>query len=252
MKKIDRWETIIRNCRSQGEVRVTDLVRELNSSEATIRRDLREMEDLNMVVRFFGGAKLQNDQSMEPPMLLKAETNSSSKKRIGYTAAKLIRDNMMIYIDAGSTTYEMIDYITAKNITVVTNGIPHISKLGQKGINTIVLGGRLRWSTEALVGSQTIRQLKDLYFDMSFLGVNGIHEYVGLTTSNEMEASIKSTVIEKSTRSYALGDKSKFNLLFPVKFAEFADITIISDEIPDFDRSRIRYLLITGETNEKK
>ena len=252
MKKIQRWENIISKCRSDGEVHVSDLVEELQSSEATIRRDLRDMEDLNMVVRFFGGARFKDDQSMEPPMLLKAETNASSKKRIGYTAAKLIKDNMMVYIDAGSTTYEMIDYITAKNITVVTNGVPHITKLGQKGINTIVLGGRLRWSTEAMIGTQAAKQLKDLYFDMSFIGANGIHEYVGLTTSNEMEAAVKSLVIEKSTKAYVLSDKSKFNLLFPVKFAEFGDVVIISDDIVDFNRKRIRYLLINGETSETK
>ena len=71
------------------------------------------MEDLNMVSGITAG--LANDgQSAEPPMLIKSETNVSSKNQVARLAAGMIKDNQMIYIDAGSSTHEMLNYVRAK------------------------------------------------------------------------------------------------------------------------------------------
>ena len=153
----------------------------------------------------------------------------------------------MVYLDAGSTTCEMIKYITAKNITVVTPGIPQLSILGQRGINTIVLGGSLYWSTEAITGKQALAQLSELYFDTAFLGTNGIHEQFGFSTSNELEAETKSMAIKNSKTAYVVTDSTKFNLLRPIQFARLDEAVIITDTIPSFDRSKIRYFLSNGE-----
>ncbi|MEG0658513.1 DeoR/GlpR family DNA-binding transcription regulator, partial [Anaerorhabdus sp.] len=235
MSKQQRWNKIIELCKLQNNINVSELVISLGVSEATIRRDLSQMEELNMINRFYGGAKLNQLQYDEPPMLIKTSTNSNEKKQIARLAANMIKDNQMIYIDAGSTTYEMLNYITAKNITVTTIGVPHMNKLVQMKINTIVLGGNLHWQTEAITGNQALKQLEDLYFDVAFIGVNGIHEQVGLTTSNEQEASVKRMAIEHAHISYALADSSKFNILNAAKFSNLNQVTIISDAIEDFD-----------------
>jgi len=248
MKKQQRWGTIVNICHQNGKVDVRGLTQELHVSEATIRRDLQQMEDLNMIDRYYGGAKLNNDQYSEPPMVIKSETNNSQKESVGRMAAGLIRNNQMVYLDAGSAAYAMMRFITAKDITVTTVSIPNILYCGQKGISTIVLGGTLRWSTEAVTGNQTLKQLEDLYFDVAFIGVNGIHERVGFTTSNEQEAAVKLKVIEHSAVTYILADNTKFNKLCPVKYADLNQAIILSDDIPDgFSKDLIRYLLISGE-----
>ena len=71
-------------------------------------------EDLNMVSRYHGGVRLNDGQSEEPPMLIKSETNVSSKNQVARLAASMIKDNQMIYIDAGSSTFEMLNYVRAK------------------------------------------------------------------------------------------------------------------------------------------
>ena len=247
MLKQNRWTTIINLCKSKPGVSVSELVELLQVSEATIRRDLYQMEELNMVTRYHGGARLSSDQSSEPPMLIKSGTNNNQKNLVARLAASRIQDNQMIYIDAGSSTYEMIDYITAKNITVVTIGIPHIEKLGNKKIRTIVLGGTIRWSTSAVTGHTALYQLDKLFFDVAFIGVNGIHDIMGFTTTNQQEAEVKEKVIKHSKTAYILTDSSKFHILCPEKFASLDEVIILSDGITDFDETSIRYILTNGK-----
>jgi len=242
-----RWNDIMRLARENGTITVSKICSQLGASEATIRRDLQEMDDLHLLTRFHGGAKLNESQYIEPAMVIKAETQKEQKKQVAYCAAKQIQDNQMVYLDAGSTTCEMIKYISAKNITVVTPGIPQLSILGQRGINTIVLGGSLYWSTEAITGKQALAQLSEFYFDTAFLGTNGIHEQFGFSTSNELEAETKAMAIRNSKTAYIVTDSTKFNLLRPIQFAHLDEAIIITDTIPSFDCSKIRYLLANGE-----
>ncbi len=230
MRKQERWNKIVDIIYERNEVNVMDLTVLLKSSESTIRRDLNQMAELNIINRQHGGAILNTQQSSELPMKIKLNSNQSDKKEIARIAARQIKDNQMIYLDAGSSTYEMIDFITAKNITVVTIGIPHIIKLGENKINTIVLGGHLHWSTEAITGNQTLNQIRNLYFDIAFLGVNGIHKQIGLTTSNEQEAFVKSEAIKQSQKTFILADESKFDRLNPVKFADLEETVIITNK----------------------
>lgn len=247
--KQSRWNEILMLARENGSITVNELCEQLGASEATIRRDLQEMDDLHLLTRFHGGAKLNESQYIEPAMVIKAETQKEQKKQVAYCAAKQIKDNQMVYLDAGSTTCEMIKYITAKNITVVTPGIPHLTILGQRGINTIVLGGSLYWSTEAITGKQALSQLNDLYFDTAFVGTNGIHEQFGFSTSNDLEAETKALAIHHTKSPYVVTDSSKFNLLRPSQFANLNEAVIITDSIPDFDLTKIKYILPDGTTN---
>ena len=249
MSKQKRWSQIIDMCRQNETVSVAELVEQLNASPATIRRDLQDMEDLCMLERFHGGARLSGSSYNEPAMQIKSELNAHEKRQIGYLAARQIRDNMMVYIDAGSTTYEMIEYIRARNITVITPGVPHLSALGQRGISTIVLGGKLHWPTEAITGKTAIKQMEDLYFDIAFVGTNGIHEQVGFTTSNELEAETKHLAIAHSRSPFILADSTKFNKLCPVPFARLDEAVILTTNTAGFEKNPIRYITTSGRTN---
>lgn len=100
MAKQQRWAKILELCEKNDAVYVQNLVDILHVSEATIRRDLQQMEDLSLVSRFHGGVRTNNKGNNEPPMLYKAETNYEQKKMIARLAARQIKDNQMIFIDA--------------------------------------------------------------------------------------------------------------------------------------------------------
>lgn len=114
------------------------------------------MEDLKLVQRFHGGVTLNPDAN-ELPMVYRSNEQISEKTWIAKQAALQIKDNQTIYLDAGSSTYEMIPFIHSKNITVVTIGVPHISLLMEYNIRTIVLPGFVRKSTEAAYDGKMVR-----------------------------------------------------------------------------------------------
>ncbi|MGH2248898.1 DeoR family transcriptional regulator, partial [Enterococcus faecalis] len=75
-------------------------------------------------------------------------------------AANQINDNECLFIDAGSSTLELIKYIQAKDIIVVTNGLTHVEALLKKGIKTIMLGGQVKENTLATIGSSAMEILR--------------------------------------------------------------------------------------------
>ena len=85
--------------------------------------------------------------------------------------------------------------------------------------------------------------MENLFFDVVFIGTNGIYEQSGFFTSNELEASTKSLAMKHARISYVVSDSTKFNQLRPVKFASLNEATIITDNISNFDTSKIKYIL---------
>lgn len=247
MTKQFRWRLISETLTRQQTATVYELVELLHVSAATVRRDLQEMEDLNMISRFHGGARISSTQSVEPHMIIKSESNQKEKTAIAIRAAKLISDDQMVFLDAGSSTFDMIQYISAKNITVVTPGIPHLTSLYQRDISTIALGGPVRPGTQAIAGRLTVEMMEAMYFDVAFIGVNGIHDKIGFTTTNESEAATKQTAIERSTSPYILADSSKFNRLNPFAFGKLSDAVIVTTSMPEtFIEAGARYILTGG------
>ncbi|MBP0969777.1 MAG: DeoR/GlpR transcriptional regulator [Oscillospiraceae bacterium] len=247
MTKQFRWRLITETLNERQTVTVDELVDILMVSPATVRRDLQEMEDLRMITRFHGGARISTGQIEEPHMIIKSELNQKEKRAIAVRAARLISDDQMVFLDAGSSTFEMIQYITAKNITVVTPGIPHLTALYQRDIPTIALGGPIRPGTQAIAGRQTVEMIESMFFDVAFIGVNGIHDKIGFTTSNESEAATKESAIRRSTIPYVLADSSKFNHLSPFAFGKLSDAVIVTTSVPDsFIEAGARYILTGG------
>ncbi|MFD2043569.1 DeoR/GlpR family DNA-binding transcription regulator [Ornithinibacillus salinisoli] len=226
----ERHRIILQLLEQNNIVRIHELVEELHSSESTIRRDLSELEKKNKLKRVHGGASLLHQKREEPSVLEKSTKNLSEKKLVAKYAASLIKDNDCIYLDAGTTTYQMIPYIKAKDITVVTNGPNHLKPLLERGIHTYLLGGFVKPRTEALIGQLAIESLRKFRFDKTFIGINGIHLNYGYTTPDPEEAALKEIAIKQGQQVYALADHTKFHEVTFTKIAELEDAVIITNE----------------------
>ncbi|MEA4830044.1 MAG: DeoR/GlpR family DNA-binding transcription regulator, partial [Enterococcus thailandicus] len=110
-------------------VKSQDLVTLLDASESTIRRDLQELENEGFLERIHGGAKKEQLLGFEQAMSEKTLKNVQEKQQIARLAADLIESDDVIYLDAGSTTLEMIPFLQGKNVTVVTNSVKHAANL---------------------------------------------------------------------------------------------------------------------------
>jgi DeoR family fructose operon transcriptional repressor len=225
----ERQERILALVNEKGFVKLQELVEETGSSESTIRRDLVHLEKMHYIKRVHGGAASLQTKGIEPSMHEKSAKNLQEKKAIASAAAAFIKDGDCIYLDAGSTTYEMIPYLKGKPITVVTNGLMHIEALFEADIRAYLVGGMMKSNTRALIGSAALESLNRYRFDACFIGANGIHHKYGYTTPDPEEALIKKSAMELSGKSYIVADQSKFSEIAFSKIAEIEKATIITN-----------------------
>ncbi|MBS4534503.1 DeoR/GlpR transcriptional regulator [Clostridium sp. D2Q-14] len=226
----ERQKFILDTLNKKGIVKVNELVKTTDASESTIRRDLTHLEDLNKLKRVHGGATLLEGRYNEASFKDKLIHKQEEKVAIAKHAASLIEDGDSIYLDAGTTIYEMTQFINQKDIFVVTNGIDNVEPLLEKGINVYILGGKIKSKTKAVTGVDAITNLSKFRFDKAFLGMNAIHLEYDLTTPDTEEAKMKEKAIDLSGESFVLVDDSKFNKVSFVKVADLDRVTVITNK----------------------
>lgn len=231
----ERHELILRILNDRNAVTVSELSEQMKISESTIRRDLNALADMGKLNKVFGGATALRQSSgiFEIGVANRAETMSEEKTIIAQYAATLIHDDDFIYIDAGTTTSRLVDFIDNRRATYVTNGIIHAQKLSQKSLNTYIIGGKLKPLTEAIVGAAGIKSLEGLNFTKAFMGTNGIDIDAGFTTPDIDEARLKAVAVENSYMTFVLSDRSKFRRVCAASFAPLRKGCIITDSCPD-------------------
>lgn len=210
-------------------VRLDDLVSLLDTSESTVRRDLDELESERKLHRVHGGAELPHSLQEEFTNQQKSIKNIQEKMQVARKAASLISNDDVIFVDAGTTNELLLGYFNQDNLTVVTNSIHHAAKLVDKNIQTIIIGGHVKKTTDASIGAVAYEQIKQLNFDKAFLGINGIDEEF-LTTPDMEEAVIKKTVIENARKSYIVTDSSKIGRVSFAKVDKIENTTIITNQ----------------------
>lgn len=221
MLTLERHRIILEVLAQHEVAKIQDFVDATSSSESTIRRDLSQLEEEGKLKRVHGGASLLIQKKDELSYSEKSTKNHEEKEQIARYAASLIQDGDCIYLDAGTTTNKMINYIEANDVTVVTNGIMLLEKLLERDIETYLVGGFIKSKTRALIGRGALDGLKSYRFDKCFLGVNGIHPDYGFTTPDPEEAMVKSLALNLSQKRFVLADESKFH---EVTFAKIADV----------------------------
>ncbi len=232
-----RHQHILDLVAAQAFVSIQEMTTITDSSEATIRRDLLKLEAEGLLERVHGGAMKKNQSLSEASMQTKKQQACTQKQLVAaYVAKQYVQAGQVVYLDAGTATQQLIPYLANKNISVVTNGIHHIPKLLEHGIQTTLLGGQIKPLTQAVIGTQALYQLSHYAFDCCFLGVNSIDEQFGCSTPDEAEAALKQLVIRQSAQAIVLADASKFHQRSFVRFARFEEVKIITDSCPQVYR----------------
>lgn len=230
----ERHDRILDLLKIQNSVTVLELTELLDASESTIRRDLVSLDRMGKLKKVHGGATAIHETGsiIEPDYTTKSVLNTEEKAAIGRAAAGFIQNTDFVFIDAGTTTAAMIDYIP-ENIkaTFVTNGIVHAKKLIQRGLKAYILGGKIKHATEAVVGGESVNNMKRYNFTKAFIGTNGIDLTAGFTTPDMEEALIKREAVQRAFITYILADKSKFEKTSAVTFADLNRCCIVTDEL---------------------
>lgn len=208
----NRQLDILKLIEIDGSVNISELSKNMNVSEMTIRRDLIELEKMNLIRRIHGGAVISFGRSYEAPLISRQTQNIEGKRRIGKYAAEMIRDGDSVALDVGSTTTEVARNIIGwNNLTILTPSLIIAGILvEQNNIRVIVSGGILRPSELSLVGDLAYYAFKDMYVDKLFLGAAGIDSKVGITEFNYEDAQVKKAMIRSAKEVILVIDSAKF------------------------------------------
>jgi len=230
----ERQAEIIRYVTTHGAASTTELMDALKASSATIRRDLDKLSQTGKVTRVHGGVVAQDQSLVSSDQNLgeRKIQNVQAKRAIAAYAARLIKPGDFVFIDAGTTTEELVDLVEEHGAHYVTNSLPHAQRLIARGFRTFMPAGEIKPATLALVGEETIRSLSRYHFTIGFWGTNGIGTENGLTTPEFAEAAVKELTIRQTKHPYALCDRTKFSKVSLVTFAAFDDVTVICDGTP--------------------
>lgn len=226
-----RQTEILELLQQKGSVTLQELTEAFDASESTIRRDLTVLDQKGALTKVFGGA-VRNDFSVnvkEEGFSDKSGQAVEQKQSVGQYAASLVGADDFVYLDAGTTTEAMIPYLTKDAMGYVTNAVGHALMLARRGCRVILVGGELKNSTEALVGNETIVSLQKYNFTKCFMGTNGVELIAGCTTPDLNEALVKQEAMKHSKNCYVLCDSSKFQRIYPIRFANFTDVILITD-----------------------
>ena len=231
-----RYQIILDLLKEKKSVTATELKELLDTSESTVRRDITALHKAGKLTKVFGGAVALDEEekvtAYEPTVAQKSELNVEEKRKIAKAAAEMIAEDDFIYLDAGTSTGYLIDEPDHTKACFVTNAVSHAQRLATKGIKVLLIGGELKSSTEAVIGSQAMKSLQDYHFTKGFFGTNGITKKEGFTTPDANEALVKRTAMERCRDRYVLADHSKFGCISSVTFFEFENAQILTDICP--------------------
>lgn len=228
----DRYKLILTMLKEKKSITVNELVKKLNTSESTIRRDLNALDNMNKLKKVHGGAvTIEIDYSTEEfDVLAKQEINIDKKRKISRYASTLINSNDFIYIDAGTTTELLVDYLKDIKATYVTNSMIIAKKLALLELNVIILGGKFKMSTDAIVGAEAVNMIRKFNFTKGFFGTNAISIESGYSTPDIEEAAVKEEALNRCKKAYILADEDKFNKSSSVTFGDISKATIITNK----------------------
>ena len=230
-----RLEEIRKIVRNETRVVVSELSRQFDVTEETIRRDLYKLETEGLVTRTYGGAILNQNITYENIDYRRREkTNPEEKREIAALAASVVPWNTTVCADGSSTVAEALKMLSAhEGITVLTYSIKAIENLADTKIRLVSTGGIVNSNTCAFEGMVTKKIIESFNTEFALLSCKAINLDGGVYDSNEEEVELKKRMIDHASKTILLVDSSKFDR---IAFAHMVDLErlymLITDKRP--------------------
>ena len=230
----ERRNRVARIVSERGSVSLTELAELLGASESTLRRDIQALDDAGILRRVHGGATAAGARLITSDVLSSERSSISPREKvvIGAYAASLVEADDFVYIDAGTTTAQLVESLSERDAIYMTNSLAHASRLLARGMRTFVLGGEVKAATDAIIGEMAVAELSRYHFTKGFFGTNGATPEAGLTTPDPAEAAVKHAAMAQCRHAYVLCDSTKLGQTSLVSFAAIDEAVLICDQIP--------------------
>ena len=204
------------------QVSVSDLADRFEVSSLTIRRDLDELEAQGLISRSYGMATL-----LDPLSTGLSSNQVTAKFKLAQAAAKLIKDGDTVFINTSSTAIKVLEFITAENITVVTNNGSVLAADYPPSMTVLVTGGEVRPAKKSLTGDFALASINQIRAAKCILGCSGISAERGLTTLVSNEMRVNSLMLKHSEQHIVLADASKLGVNSSFQYGLPADIDVL-------------------------
>jgi len=224
----NRCNYILECLKTNGKIAVRDVAEKFGVTEVSVRRDLASLEKKGLVKKTYGGA-VPAGSEFNPSVKFRHTKNLTAKKLIGKLAAELISDGDNIYLEAGSTCYEIIPYLAdKKNLTIITNSVMLMSRLHEQPQHrVIVTGGQYRPDTMDMLGPPAENTIAQLGGFTAFTSADDISLGYGISGADVTTVSFTKQIIRRAMRVVFVGTINKFDRGALYKIADLSDLDII-------------------------
>lgn len=231
MLKEERHTFILDKLNKYHKVLSSELSHELNVSEDTIRRDLKELSDSGHIKKVHGGAMLN---TLNPFNYKEREVYAHDNKlKIAEKAQNIIKDGQVVIMDGGTTNLEFARSLPKElNAVIFTNSLPIAVELtNHPNISVMFLGGKVLKTAQVTIGIDIINALTHIRADICILGTRSLDLENGLTEIDWEEAQVKRTIIDASNKIVCLAISEKINTGNPFLVCNLSQINMIVTEL---------------------
>ena len=233
MLAVARKNAIREQLREHKSVRISTLAAELNVTNETIRRDLKEMENAGELIRTHGGAYIIDGVENEIDITTRQVLKIAEKEILAEKCDSLIQNGDHIFLDGSTTCWFVARKIVNRRITVLTNSLEIAKILSvSDSVKLFMIGGEYVSRNLEFMGEGAIRMLEHYYVDKALISCRSVSMTRGITDTNDNNASIHRTVLSHALTKYLVIDSSKLD---GVSFSEAAPLEAIDAIIMDKD-----------------
>ena len=244
MLTTQRKSLLIERLKADGRLMASQLAAELNCSEDTIRRDLRELAAHGQLLRVHGGALPASPTHR--PLQMRRGIEPAAKDRLARRAAPLIRDGMVVILDGGTTHQALIRHLPLTlRATIITHSPAIAAALEfHEDTEVVLIGGTLYRHSMVALGAATQEAYAAIRADLCMIGVTGLHPEAGLTTGHREEALIKRRMIASAAETVLLATPDKIGAASPFTLAGLKDLAtlITTGPAPDWLPATVTHL----------
>ncbi len=254
---IARHKSLIRMLTLEPDLTVSEISEKLAVSQATVRRDLKQLSEEGLIQRVRSGATIAKSLGVQPSWIERSKVANAQKRAIAKVASHYIHDGQVIALDVGTTALEIAKQIQLRsNISVFTASVPIAEVLATEYPMIYLIGGMLRPREMAVVGPMARENVKRFHFDTFFLAAGAWSLDHGFMDFSIEDVEIKQAFMSSSEKIIAVTDSSKYDGTSLMSIAALSDVDLIITDngLSEKDRkavSDVTELLIAEELTEE-
>lgn len=234
----ERLDEILKILNKDGKVVVKELSNLFNVTEDCIRKDLKVLENQNLLHRTYGGGVLVRKSAKTESIGNRKDRDIDAKRIIAKKAFELIEENETVFLDISTINIRLSEIIaeSSKRVTVITNMLDIVKSFSNNSLCKVIgIGGVFSRELDGFIGAAAIENISQYKVNKAFIGSCGIDIYDGsITTFDVEDGNTKKAIINSSKNVYLVMENRKFYIDGTYKFAHLQDVnSVITEEMPD-------------------